>query len=268
MKGTEDLLKTENRWVTDLGASFPREQRVVYRGQDLFKDLGDLRWLGLMMYGVTGRIFSENQLMLFESLWVLAVSYPDPRLWNNRVAALAATVRSTSSLGVVGASAVSESTLYGHRACIRAMDFFKRLHKKIDAGAELKIEVFNELKKYRNIFGYGRPIAKGDERIKPIMKLVRKLRYDNGYYLNLAFEVEKVLLPERPQLHMNAAAITAALCADQGLSTREFSYYLLPCFLAGIVPCYADALKKPEGTFLPLRCSRIKYRGKSIRYWD
>ena len=148
MKGTEDLVKTENRWVTDLGESFPYEQRVVYRGKDLFKDLSDLRWLGLIMYGVTGRVFSNNQLRLIESLWVLTASYPDPRLWNNRVAALAATVRSTNSLGVVGASAVSESTLYGHRASIRAIDFFKRMRKKLDAGADLSKEVIRELKKY------------------------------------------------------------------------------------------------------------------------
>ena len=148
------------------------------------------------------------------------------------------------------------------------MDFFKRMHKKLDAGADLRQEVINELKIFRAIFGYGRPVAKGDERIKPIMKMARKHGYDKGYYLKLAFDVEKILLSGRWRLNLNAAGILAALCADQGLSVREFAYYMLPCFLAGIVPCYADALSKQEGTFLPLRCSRIEYRGKSIRSWD
>ena len=43
------------------------------------------------------------------ALWV-NTSYPDARIWNNRVAALAGSARSTGNLGVSAALAVSEAS--------------------------------------------------------------------------------------------------------------------------------------------------------------
>jgi hypothetical protein len=32
-------------------------------------------------------------------------------------------------------------------------------------------------------------------------------------------------------------------------------------------PCYIEAADRPEGTFLPLPCDRIDYRGPGKRRW-
>jgi citrate synthase len=266
MKGPKILLEKENNWDTKMGLSFPGE-RVVYRGKDLLCGLRDLNWMGLLLYGITGRLFNDKQIRLFEGLWVLSTSYPDPRLWNNRVASLAGTARSTQTLGISAAIAVSEATIYGHRANVGAIDFFIRTKKAMDSGVELSKVIKNELKENRVIYGFGRPVVRNDERITPVIQFAKELGFGNGPYVKLAFEIEEFLLSGRWRMQMNITGLAAALSADQGLSQTEYHSLASPCFLAGIIPCLIDSMSQPEGSFLPIRCARIKYGGKSPRQW-
>lgn len=267
MQGPKYLFENEDHWVTNIGAWFPGE-RVVFRGKDLFHELQDLPWMGLLLYGITGKIPNEKQIRLFEGIWTLCTSYPDPRLWNNRVAALAGTARSTAALAIGAANAVSEASIYGRRPDIRAIDFLLRTKCQLDKGADIEELVRKELKKYKLIPGYGRPIIRKDERIEPLMALAGELGFAQGPHLELAFAIEEILLKGRWRLYMNIAVVTAALAADQGLSCREYYHYAVLSFSAGMFPCYLDALKKPEGTFFSLRCDRVRYEGKNHRYWN
>ena len=267
MKGSKPLLEYEDRWVTEMGAWFPGE-RVVYRGKDLFHELKDQRWMALFLYGITGRQFTEKQIRLFEGIWCLSTSYPEPRLWNNRVAALAGTARSTGALGVSAATAVSEATTYGQRPIIRAFDFLLRMQQELDSGASLVRLIEQELRRFRAIPGYGRPGVRTDERIEPLMSLARGLGFVHGRYLKLAFDIEDLLLRGRWRMHMNVAALAAALLADQGLTPREYYHYSILSFSAGIVLSFLDTSSKSEGCFFPLRCDRVQYCGKPRRIWN
>ncbi|ADJ28091.1 citrate/2-methylcitrate synthase [Nitrosococcus watsonii] len=266
MQGPKYLFKNEDHWVTNMGAWFPGE-RVVFRGKDLFQELKDLPWMGLLLYGITGRIPNGKQIRLFEGIWTLCSSYPDPRLWNNRVAALAGTTRSTAALALSAGNAVSEASIYGRRPDIRAIDFLFRIKGQLEAGAEIEELVRKELKKYKIIPGYGRPITRKDERIEPLLSLAEELNFSHGPYVKLTFTIEEILLQGRWRLYMNIAALAAALAADQGLSPHEYYHYLVLCFSGGILPCYLDAVRKPEGTFFPLSCDRIQYEGERRRVW-
>lgn len=266
MRGPKQLFESEDRWVTTMGAWFPGE-RVVFRGQDLFYDLKDLSWMALLLYAITGRILDERQVRLFEGMWTLCISYPEPRLWNNRVAALAGTARSTAALAISAANAISEATIYGQRPIIRAIDFLLRTQEQLDKGADLVELVRAELGKYRVIAGYGRPVTQRDERIGPLMALAKELGFSAGPYVKLAFAVEETLLQSRWRLHMNIAAVAAALAADQGLSPQEYYQFLVLGFSVGMFPCYLDTLNKPEGAFFPLSCDRIAYEGRPHRLW-
>lgn len=266
MQGPKFLLDTEDRWVTSMGAWYPGD-RVVLRGKDLLHDFKDVTWMALLLYGITGRIFSKKHALLFEGMWKICASYPDPRLWNNRVAALAGTVRSTGALGVGAATAVSEASIYGRRPDVRAFDFLLRSKAKLDEGADLKGLIVAELKKYRVVPGYGRPVVRRDERIEPLMAMATKLGFSAGPHVKLAFEIEETLLKGRWRQQMNIAALAAALSADQGMSRSEYYQYTVLAFSAGMFPCYLDALEKPGGAFFPLRCSRLKYAGKGRRGW-
>jgi hypothetical protein len=223
--------------------------------------------MALLLYGITGRMPDDRQIALFEGLWTISVSYPDPRLWNNRVAALSATARSTGALAIGAASAVSEATIYGHRPIIGAYDFLVRTRERLSSGDVLEALVTDELRTHRNISGYGRPVTRHDERIEPLMGLARRLGFADGPHVRLAFEVAELLERGRRRMYMNVAAPAAGLAADQGLSADEYYLYVLLSFSAGMIPCYLDALRKPEGAFFPLRCSRVSYEGHPRRRW-
>lgn len=267
MKGPVDLLENEGRWRTTMGAFFPGK-RVVFRGKDLFTELGHLSWMQLYLFGITGRIFSDAQGKLFEGMWVLCTSYPDPRLWNNRVGSLAGTARSTGNLGISAAIAISEASIYGRRPDIRASNFLFRARKLLAEGKSLADIVKNELMQHKTIYGFGRPIVKTDERIEPLLDLAQRLQLSSGPYVKLAFDIEHILQTGRWRMHMNVAALTAALAADQGLSEREFYLAAIPSFIAGMVPCFIEANEHEEGRFLPVAIHDITYKGVRKRTWE
>jgi hypothetical protein len=265
MNGPKLLEQNVGRLITSMGAFFPGE-RVVFRGQDLFSSLKDLDWLELYFFGITGRRYTPQQMRVLHVLWTHN-SYPDARLWNNRVAALAGTARSTGPLGIAAALAVSEAKIYGGASQLRCSEFLIRAKKKVDEEADLEVLVRAEIKEKRGIGGYGRPVVPTDERIEPIMAIVREQGLENGPHLKLAFEVERILLQGRWRWHMNSVGLTAALCADFGMSTHEYYMVAIPVFLAGMPPCYLDAADKPEGLFFPLPCRVIQYEGTPSRHW-
>lgn len=283
VRGNGRLSASEDRWMTNLGQAIPLG-RVVYRGKDLFGDLASLSWMGLLLYGITGRVFDEKQVRLFDGIWALGTSYPEPRLWNNRVAALAGTARSTTSLGVAGATAISEAIIYGHRPQMAAADFLFRAGAYLDHGGEIDCFIDGELEKARTpdrgrpgsgknravaaTPGYGRPLAAlEDERIKPVMKLAADLGFAEGRLVKLAFAMESALVRRRPEWRMNIAAVKAALALDQGITPRQYYHYVTPSFIGGFIPCAIDAFDHEEGTFFPLSCERINYLGHAHRIW-
>lgn len=266
MKGPDTLIRREDNWITSMGQVFAGE-RVVIRGHDLFRDLSGMRWMELYMFLVTGKRFSQNQILLFESMWTLCTSYPDPRIWNNRIAALAGTARSTCTLAVSAATAVSEARIYGRQPDIRAIDFLYRLQAQISAGTSLCDSIQQELDRYRGLPGFSRPMARSDERLGPLSQRASELGLDNGPYVQLLSDVQHYLKEQRYRLNMNVAALGAALAADQGLTPYEYCLFLTPAFTGGMIPCYIEARSADEGAFLPMSCARIEYTGPAIRAW-
>lgn len=265
MRGPEKLLEHEDRWVTRMGKWFSGE-RVVYRGQDLHVDLADMDWMELYLYGITGRRFDERQRKVLTAIWTYT-SYPEPRIWNNRIVALAGTAKSTATLGISAGISASEASIYGHRPSLRAIDFFIRTKKKLERGEHLAELVKKELENYRGIYGYGRPITREDERISHMVSLVKEVDFDKGFYVRLAFEIEKILLEGGWRMRMNIAGLGAALAADMGFTPEEFHLFKIPCFIAGMAPCSIEANSRSEGSFFPLRCTRIAYEGAVRREW-
>jgi hypothetical protein len=262
-----DLLQ-ENVGVlkSRMGTFYPGSH-VIFRGHDLHEDLQNMDWVELYVFGITGRSFTKEQLRLMHSMWTYT-SYPDVRLWNNRVAALAGSSRSTGTLSMAAALAVSEASIYGGGILARTIDFFVRTQRLLESGKELADCINKELAERRIIGGYGRPIINADERIQPLLALAQSLGLDQGRHLRLAFAVEKELLDSgRLHLKMNYAALIAALGADIGLTPREFSLLMFPLFLAGMPPGFIEASDRPEGTLYPVSCADILYEGQPQRTW-
>lgn len=246
--------------------TFVPGSHVVFRGHDLHRDLCDMDWLELYVFGITGRRFSAGQLRLLHAIWSYT-SYPDGRLWNNRVASLAGSSRSTGTLGLAAALAVSEAAIYGQGISHRAIDFFIRTRKAVAAGADLAACISAELEQHRSVAGYGRPLINGDERNPYLLALAAELGLDRGPYLALARDIEGVLLDGRWRMKMNYGGLAAAFGADLGFSVQEYYLFMFPCFLAGMPPGYVEASGEVEGTRYPLPCSAIEYAGQPTRAW-
>lgn len=259
------LLHYEDNWPTELGAVSVTDGKVTFRGHDLLNGLENLSWMDLLLYGITGRRFSQAQLELFEGLWKISASYPEPRIWNNRVAALGASARSTPGLSLGAAIAVTDATIYGQRPMIGAFDFLLRAQAARDDGEPIRKFVSRELKTFRGIPGYGRPLRHIDERLAPAERVARRVGLWGGVYTQLAFEVADIL--KRHRMGMNIAALAAGLYADQGLSVAEYSRATVIAFSAGMIHCEYDAAQHPEGALLPLRCDRLRYSGPAHRIW-
>lgn len=261
-----DILRQNIDVIKSRMGTFYPGSHVIFRGHDLHTDLKDMDWLELYLFGITNRRFTPEQLRLLHSIWTYT-SYPDARIWNNRVAALAGSSRSTGSLGMSAALAISEASIYGGGILARAIEFLICTRIKAETGAELAECIRSELALHRSIAGYGRPIINKDERNHHMLALAHKLKLDQGPHLRLALAIEQTLLNGRWRMKMNYAALVAALAADIGLSPQDFYLFMFPVFLAGMPPGYIEATEKPEGTLYPTPCDGIAYKGVGPRVW-
>lgn len=258
------LEQYEKHWPTTVGKAFLCE-RVVLHGQDLHHQLGEKDWFYVYLYAITGRELTDNQVKMLSYFWI-ASSYADASIWPNHVAALGSTARSTASLSSMAGLAISEASIYGRRPEKRALDFFYRAKQALDQGQALETIIEQELALGRTIYGYGRPLAKLDERIPHTLIMAQKLGLDKGKHLQLAKDIYHYLKQQKG-LSINISAINTAIVADIGLSPEEYQLFLTPCFITGIAPCYVDAQTKPEGAFFPMRCNSVQYHGVVQRKW-
>jgi citrate synthase len=261
------LIYWEGPLRSNVGGCFPGE-RAVFRGHDLHASLRDADWLDLYLFGITGRRHTPEQIKVLHAIWV-NTSYPDARLWNNRVAALAGSARSTGTLALAAALATSEAAIYGRQIDLAVADFLERAQHQVEAGANLENVVREELQRNRSIGGYGRPVARNaaDERIGPVLDVAARYGFADGKYVRLAFAIEEVLLNGRWRMRMNYAALAVALALDIGLSPQECYLFGFPTFLAGMAPCYIEGIQRPQQATMPLRCSAINYEGPERRSW-
>ena len=265
MNGPEYLSQKAGRLQTAMGGFFPGSH-VVFRGQKLHTDLKDMDWMALYVFGICGRRFTAAQLELMNALWTYT-SYPDARIWNNRVAALSGSARSTGNLGLAAALSISEAHIYGRGNEVQAITFFLSTQQRLAAGDELAKCLQQEMRTHRRIAGYGRPLVNADERIAPIMAKAAELGLDQGPHIRLAFAIERFLLDSGRNLRMNYGAVVSAFGADLGLSPEEFYLFMIPSFLAGMPPCFLEARHAVEGSLFPMRCADITYEGPPPRKW-
>lgn len=265
--GPDLLSYYEDNWQTDMGAIFVGEGAIL-RGKSVLKEFDPHSWMEYLVFAVTGKN-PRKIARLLNGIWTICTSYPDPRLWNNRIAALAGTARSTGVLAISAGISVSEAQIYGSKPIQGATDLLYRVKEKIDQGYSLDYLVIKELKRYRAVYGYGRPLASGDERIEPLMQFAKTLNAHDGIYVNLAFEISRFFEKSRYKYQMNIAAVAGGLVADIGLTAKEFYHLTTLCFTAGMFPCYIDAVDHPEGALFPLSVPRIKHQRKQTnRTWQ
>lgn len=265
MKRTADLFAEAVGVVASEAGGFVPGQGAILRGHDLHTLCRDRRWFELYLLALTGRVFSAAEVELLETLWTYT-SYPDPRIWNNRVAALAGSARSSPALALGAAIAVSDAHIYGLGPGLEAYDFLCQ-HVALDDDALLEV-LRSTLKSHRRIAGFGRPVVASDERIAPILERAGRLGLDRGPHLVLALRIEKLLLAGRWRMQMNYAAPVAALCLDLGMTRPQSAAFMSTVFLAGMPPVWLEAATaEVPGSLFPIPVAMICYDGAAPRRW-
>lgn len=265
MRGPKALFEAENNLVTDMGAWFPGE-RVVFRGKDLHHDLADLSWMELYLFGITGRRFDVASIELFNAIWVLT-SYPDPRLWNNRVSHLTASARSTAVLGLAAGIAVSEAQVYGGKPEIYAYDLICTAAENCPDDESLVEYLCLKLASWRAVPGYGRPITYIDERLEPFFRKLEN-SHKAGKNVDMAQRIETILEAKGYPFRLNYAGLTAAAAADLGLSCYQFYLFCSLAFVGGMLPSFCGGNARAAGAFFPVRCSGLTSAKSPIKNWS
>jgi hypothetical protein len=251
------------------GQCFPGE-RAVFEGLDLHSTFRDADWIDLYVFSIIKRRLARPELNVLQRVWVYT-SYPDARLWVNRVVAFAGSTRGTGAQGLGAGLAASEAAIFGRQPEMGAADFLVRALARRQAGEDLEQIVRDELKQYPRMMGYGRPVAAKfvDERIPATLALLEREGVPMGPHLKLAFEIEDMLEKvSGKRLPMTYSSVVVAIPLDFGFTPLQCYLYMQPSFVAGMIPCYTEALERPaHGTFA-LRCSRIAYDGPAPRRWE
>lgn len=248
---------------TAMGGFFPGVGARV-RGRPLHEHCSERRWFDLYLFALTGHQFAENEIELLETLWTYT-SYPDPRIWNNRVAALAGASRASASLAIGAAIAVSDAHIYGLGPILEAYDFLA-IHA-YDNDTQLTASLQMARQKRQRLGGYGRPIIAEDERIAPLMARAKALGLADGPHISTAFRIEQALLAQGRSLKMNYGAPVAAFCLDLGFRRDDCAAFVSTLFLAGMPPIWKEAHENPAGGLFPIPVEAIDYDGRLPRRW-
>lgn len=269
----------EENWVTALGAWIPGE-RVVMHGQNILSTMTGKSWMEMLLLSITGHTPEQKNAQFLDALLALIGCYPDPRLWNNRVATLAASCRSTPGLAIGASIAVSDAIIYGTQPACAAFAMLCELQHAMKNGKPLDGLIKERKKNHARgrpgkgknrlvacFPGYGRPTSKADERIAPFMEIAKNYGFDKGEAVTLAFDIETSLQASGYLLKMNIAVLIAAFCLDQKFTEKQFYQYFLHSFNVGFAACHMDACSQIEGSFFPMRCEQIAYHGENTRQW-
>lgn len=260
------LDKQRNKITSTTGGWFPGKG-VYSHGYSMLDELiGEKSYFQIVILNATGKLVDKALADWIEAICG-CLSWPDPRIWCNQVGALSGSARTS----VVAATAMgclsSDSRAYGPYTLIDGIQFIQNALKQHQQGftaRDIVQKITQENRGKPRITGYIRPLAKGDERIETMERLSRKLGFETGEHLALAYAIEEVLLQEFDE-GMNINGYMSAFLSDQGFQAEEVYHIYAMMVASGVTACYLDTLKKPSESFLPLRCDDIHYSGPDRR---
>jgi len=265
-KSYQYWLDKRNR-ITSYTGGWKIGEGVFCHGLSMMDDIvGKKSYMQALMLNATGRLFSEKVAKWFEAVFI-CLSWPDPRIWCNHIGALGGSNRNSIVAATCSGTLAADSRTYGSRPILEGVAFVRRAVEFQDLNDDIEEFVKLELKKTRGkpqFMGYARPISKGDERIIAMEPLTKELGFETGKHMEAAYKIEEILIRDFNE-GMNINGYVSAFCADQGISPEEAYAIFAIVVNSGVLACYLDASKQPQGSFLPLTCEDVEYVGREVR---
>ena len=242
-------------------------EAVYCHGYSMMDDfVGKASFFQVLVLNVTGRLPERRLADWLEALF-LGVSYPDARIWCNQIGSLAGTLKASPVAAVSAGILASDYYLYVPGTAVKCAGFMVDALKKKKNGLTVE-EIVRSCQRRPGskpmITGYARPIAHGDERIVAMQRVSLKLGFETGEHLELAYQIEELLIREFDE-RINLAGYLCAFLCDQGYQTKEIYRLCSAMVNSGVHACYAEAADNPPESFFPLHCNDIDYQGTAPR---
>ncbi len=240
---------------------------IKSHGFDLMNDLvGKYSYMQVIALNATGKMPSRELADWLEAIHI-CLSWPDPRVWCNRIGALGGSAGASVIASTCAGTLAADSRSYGPKTLEAGVAFIQYAYSQIKNGLSVNELVDNEIKKHGgkpHIIGFSRPIVKGDERIPAMETVARKLGFSVGPHLQLAYDIEKIL-GEQFDEAMNINSYISGFMSDQGYNAIEVYRLFSVLVFSGVNACYVDTADREQGTFAPLHVADIIYSGKPAR---
>lgn len=240
---------------------------VFSHGYSMMDELvGKVSYMQVVILNATGRLPQRHIADWYEAIHI-CLSWPDPRIWCNQIGALGGTARTSVVAATTAGILAADASSYGIKPIFQGVRFIQGALLGYENGSSVDEIVKKECAKHRGkpyIMGYARPIAKGDERVVAMKRVQKELGLPDGDHLQLAYQIEKVLLRDFDE-SMNINGYVSAFLSDQGYTAEEVYRIFAVVVSSGVTACYIDTRDRPPEAFLPLRCDDIEYTGKPAR---
>lgn len=253
------IVSSTGGWIAGKG--------VFSHGYSMMDELvGKKSYMQIVVLNATGKLVDKNLADCIESGYS-CLSWPDPRIWCNQIGALAGETRATVVAGTVAGLLANDSKAYGAKTMVSGMEFIQSSLVAYQAGQSVA-EIIENATKIKggkpNITGYARPLAKGDERVEAMERVIKEKGFEVGAHLNLAYQIE-AFLQEHYEEGININGYVSAFLSDQGFTPQETYQIYSALVFSGVTACYVETYNKPVNSFLPLRCDDIAYTGAEKR---
>jgi citrate synthase len=220
----------------------------------------------VIIMNVTGRL-PERRLADFVEGFFVCLSWPDARIWCNKMGTFSAMTRTSATAAVAAGGLAGDSKMYGPGSGPAVDAFLKSAHEYIVEGGG-SVENFIDENGYRGgrlyAPGFARPLAKGDERITAMRRYAQELGFEPGVYEKLANQIEDHLALREGE-GLNLAGYFAAFMYDRGYSMREAIGISAWSISTGVYASYFEQIDRPPEAFLALQVGDIEYTGPAPR---
>ncbi len=254
------IYSTKGGW--DIGGG------IMTHGHSLLDEiLGKCSVFQVIIMNVTGKL-PERRLADFVEALFVCMSWPDSRIWCNKIGTFCAMTRTSATTAISAGGIAGDSTLYGAGTGYAVNTFIEKAYNTCVNPNTESVNTFIRENAYRSgrLFapGFARPFVRGDERVPEMRRYARELGFEVGPYEKLANEIESVL-NARDGEGLNLSGYIIVCLKDLGYNIKEIMGFSAACVTTGIYASYFEYIDRPPEAFLPLHVSDIEYVGELQR---